>query len=77
MNKRIIQQPGRKDRVTYVRIPDDEASIIEARANEEGFTYYAYVASILHKYVTGKLISADNKNYQHKTGEQHRRAAHG
>ena len=39
-----------------IRISTHELEKIKARAEEEGLKYQTFIKSVLHKYITGKLI---------------------
>jgi predicted DNA binding CopG/RHH family protein len=44
-----------KDRRVNIRLSSGDLSDIQARALEEGVPYQTLIASVLHKYVTGRL----------------------
>lgn len=44
-----------KDRRVNIRLSSGDLSDIQVRALEEGVPYQTLVASVLHKYVTGRL----------------------
>ncbi len=44
-----------KDRRVNIRLSSGDLSYIQARALEEGVPYQTLIASVLHKYVTGRL----------------------
>jgi predicted DNA binding CopG/RHH family protein len=44
-----------KDRRVNIRLSSVDLSDIQARALEEGVPYQTLIASVLHKYVTGRL----------------------
>lgn len=44
-----------KDRRINIRLSSGDLSDIQARALEEGIPYQTLIASVLHKYVTGRL----------------------
>jgi predicted DNA binding CopG/RHH family protein len=44
-----------KDRRVNIRLSSGDLSDIQARALEEGIPYQTLIASILHKYVTGRF----------------------
>ena len=44
-----------KDRRVNIRLSSGDLSDIQARALEEGMPYQTLIASVLHKYVTGRL----------------------
>lgn len=44
-----------KDRRVNIRLSSGDLSDIQVRALEEGVPYQTLIASVLHKYVTGRL----------------------
>ncbi len=52
-----------KDRRVNIRLSSGDLSDIQTRALEEGVPYQTLIASVLHKYVTGRLAetSEDTK----------------
>ena len=46
----------RKDRRVNIRISEKDLSAIQKRAVEEGLPYQTLIASLLHKYVSGRLV---------------------
>ena len=50
----------RKDRRVNIRISTRDLVGIQRRAFEEGIPYQTLIASILHKYVTGRLVDRDS-----------------
>jgi len=44
-----------KDRRINIRLSSGDLSDLQARALEEGVPYQTLIASVLHKYVTGRL----------------------
>lgn len=46
----------RKDRRVNIRITDKDLISLQKRAIEEGLPYQTLIASVLHKYVSGRLI---------------------
>ncbi len=47
---------GRKDRRVNIRLSSADVRDIQALALREGIPYQTLIASILHKYVTGRLV---------------------
>ena len=47
-----------KDKRVNIRLSSADLLDIQARALEEGMPYQTLIASVLHKYVTGKLSEA-------------------
>ncbi len=45
-----------KDRRVNIRLSSVDLSDIQVRALEEGVPYQTLIASVLHKYVTGRLL---------------------
>ena len=45
-----------KDRRINIRLSSGDLSDIQVRALEEGVPYQTLIASVLHKYVTGRLV---------------------
>jgi predicted DNA binding CopG/RHH family protein len=45
-----------KDRRVNIRLASGDLSDIQVRALEEGVPYQTLIASVLHKYVTGRLV---------------------
>lgn len=48
-----------KDRRINIRLSSGDLSDIQTRALEEGVPYQTLIASVLHKYVTGRLTEKD------------------
>ena len=46
----------RKDRRVNIRISTKDLEAIQNRALEEGIPYQTLIASLLHKYVSGRLV---------------------
>ena len=45
-----------KDRRVNIRIASKDLEAIQVRAVEEGLPYQTLIASLLHKYVSGRLV---------------------
>ena len=45
-----------KERRVNIRLSSPDLMDIQARAMEEGLPYQTFIASVLHKYVSGRLI---------------------
>ena len=43
-------------RVT-IRLAEPDVQALQLKAREEGLSYHAFLASILHKYATGQLVT--------------------
>ncbi len=48
----------RKDKRLNIRISERDLVELQRRAVQEGLPYQTYVASVIHKFVTGKLKEA-------------------
>ncbi|MCU0810485.1 MAG: hypothetical protein MUE59_05515 [Thiobacillaceae bacterium] len=48
-----------KDRRVNIRLSSGDLSDIQTRALEEGVPYQTLIASVLHKYVTGRLAERE------------------
>jgi predicted DNA binding CopG/RHH family protein len=49
-----------KDRRVNIRLSSSDLIGIQARALEEGMPYQTLIASILHKYLNGRLVEKQN-----------------
>lgn len=47
-----------KDRRINIRLSSGDLGDLQARALQEGMPYQTLIASILHKYVSGRLVDA-------------------
>jgi predicted DNA binding CopG/RHH family protein len=54
--KAAARATGIKDRRVNIRLSKGDLNDIQVKALEEGIPYQTLIASVLHKYVTGKLI---------------------
>ena len=48
----------RKDRRVNIRIPSRDLEALQAKAAEDGMPYQTLMASVLHRYVAGRLRDA-------------------
>lgn len=53
--KAAARATGIKDRRVNIRLSSGDLSDIQVKAHEEGVPYQTLIASVLHKYVTGRL----------------------
>src|SRR5436305_14772626 len=53
--KAAARATATKDRRVNIRMSSGDLSDIQAKALEEGVPYQTLIASVLHKYVTGRL----------------------
>ena len=63
-----------KDRRVNIRLSSGDLSDIQTRALEEGVPYQTLIASVLHKYVTGRLAET-RENAKPSTGAAAKRRA--
>ena len=54
-----------KDKRVNIRISSRDLDDIQARAAEEAIPYQTLMASVLHKYVTGRLVEPQNSPTRH------------
>jgi predicted DNA binding CopG/RHH family protein len=62
-----------KDRRVNIRLSSGDLSDIQVRALEEGIPYQTLIASVLHKYVTGRLTERPAANTKPVAGPTSRR----
>ena len=55
---RYARATFRKDRRLNIRISSKDLEVIQKRALEEGLPYQTLIASLLHKYASGRLREA-------------------
>lgn len=53
--KRIIDNVKRANEIS-IKISDDDLALFKNKAQQEGLSYEAFVAKILHNYADGKLV---------------------
>ncbi len=58
--REIARATFRKDRRVNIRISTKDLQALQVRAIEEGLPYQTLIASILHKYVSGTLVTTDH-----------------
>ncbi len=54
--QRYAEATFKKDRRVNIRISSKDLDAIQKRAIEEGIPYQTLIASLLHKYVSGRLV---------------------
>ena len=59
-----------KDRRINIRISTPDLMDIQARALEEGIPYQTFIASVLHKYASGRLAEKSS-NLNTRAGKKH------
>ncbi|MBN8440320.1 MAG: hypothetical protein J0M28_01230 [Thauera sp.] len=57
-----------KDRRVNIRLSSGDLNDIQARALEEGIPYQTLIASVLHKYVTGRLTERPESSVEQARG---------
>lgn len=77
--KAAARATATKDRRVNIRLSSGDLQDIQARALQEGMPYQTLIASILHKYVTGRLeersaSAAKDAERRLRTGRQTRKA---
>jgi predicted DNA binding CopG/RHH family protein len=53
---KVAKSTIKKNKTMNIRVNEADLNSLKARALEEGIPYQTLVTSILHKYVSGKLI---------------------
>jgi len=64
-----------KDRRVNIRLSSVDLSDIQVKALEEGVPYQTLIASVLHKYVTGRLLDRSQRITSRSTRTARKRAA--
>ncbi len=64
-----------KDRRINIRLSSPDLMDIQARALEEGIPYQTFIASVLHKYASGRLIEKPSSLTPRSTGSADKRRA--
>lgn len=66
--KSAAQATFLKDRRVNIRLSSPDLMDIQARALEDGVPYQTLIASVLHKYVSGRLIETPSRLTTRSTG---------
>jgi len=66
--KSAAQATFLKDRRVNIRLSSPDLMDIQARALEDGVPYQTLIASVLHKYVSGRLLEAPSRLTTRSTG---------
>jgi predicted DNA binding CopG/RHH family protein len=61
-----------KDRRVNIRLSSGDLSDIQVKALEEGVPYQTLIASVLHKYVTGRLAEPRNAGQSSRSATKRR-----
>src|SRR6266540_3815715 len=64
-----------KDRRVNIRLSSVDLSDIQVKALQEGVPYQTLIASVLHKYVTGRLLEKSQRITSRSTRTSRKRAA--
>ena len=64
-----------KDRRINIRLSSPDLMDLQARALEEGVPYQTLIASVLHKYVSGRLVAKPARTASHPRGTPRKRVA--
>ncbi len=56
--REYARETFRKDARINIRISSKDLVAIQTRALEEGIPYQTLIASVLHKYITGRLVES-------------------
>ncbi len=65
----------RKNKRVNIRLSTPDLSEIQARAAEEGIPYQTLIASVLHKFVAGRLIEKSSRLSARLSGRGKKRRA--
>jgi len=66
--KAAAQATSLKDRRVNIRLSSPDLMDIQARALEDGVPYQTLIASVLHKYVSGRLVETPSRLTTRSTG---------
>lgn len=66
--KAAAQATFLKDRRVNIRLSSPDLMDIQARALEDGVPYQTLIASVLHKFVSGKLVETPSRLTTRSTG---------
>jgi predicted DNA binding CopG/RHH family protein len=56
--KNIARAQLKKDQRISLRISENDLKGLQKKAYEEGIPYQTFITSILHKYLTGRIVEA-------------------
>ena len=73
--KAAAQATSLKDRRVNIRLTSPDLLDIQARALEEGIPYQTLIASVLHKYVSGRLVEKPSQLTRRSAKTAQKRAA--
>ena len=61
-HREYARQTLKKDKRVNIRIPSRVLDELQARAIEDGIPYQTLISSILHRFVTGRLVEKPRSN---------------
>ena len=61
-HQEYARQTLKKDKRVNIRIPSRVLDELQARAIEDGIPYQTLISSILHRFVTGRLVEKPRSN---------------
>ncbi len=64
-----------KEKRVNIRLSTPDLMDIQARALEEGMPYQTLIASVLHKFVAGRLVESPSSPTRRSSGTAQKRAA--
>jgi len=64
-----------KEKRVNIRLSTPDLMDIQARALEEGMPYQTLIASVLHKFVSGRLVETPSSLTLHSSGTRQKRRA--
>jgi predicted DNA binding CopG/RHH family protein len=64
-----------KEKRINIRLSTPDLMDIQARALEEGMPYQTLIASVLHKFVSGRFVETPSRLAQHSGGAAQKRTA--
>lgn len=73
--KAAAQATTLKDRRVNIRLSSPDLRDIQTRAMEEGVPYQTLIASVLHKYVSGRFVEKPSRLTKRSTRTAQKRAA--
>lgn len=68
--KAAAQATSLKDRRVNIRLSSPDLLDIQARAMEEGIPYQTLIASVLHKFVSGRLVEKKSRLTNHSSRDE-------
>ncbi len=68
--KAAAQVTSLKDRRVNIRLSSPDLLDIQARAMEEGVPYQTLIASVLHKFVSGRLVEKKSRLTNHSSRDE-------